>query len=89
MFLGLAGTSSEVYIGTADGVYKTNDIRRHGDHRHASDLVEGFQTSIQQYVDPEVEEPPVAFAPAPPPAAREDIPTRPRANCKEDACPAS
>ena len=74
LFLGPAGTSSEVYIGTADGVYKTNDIRRHGDHRYASDLVDGFMTSIQQSVDPEVEEPPIAFAPAPPPAAREHIP---------------
>ena len=66
IFLGLTGTSSEVYVGTADGVYRANDIRRHGEHPYAADLVESFQTSLQQYVDPETVEPPVAFAPTEP-----------------------
>ena len=51
IFLGLAGTSSEAYIGTATGVRKANDFRLVGDSRYCADDLVNFKTSIREYVE--------------------------------------
>ena len=51
IFLGLAGTSSEAYIGSANGVVKANDFRLADDSPYNMEDVMTFKTSIREYVE--------------------------------------
>ena len=51
IFLGLAGTSSEAYIGTATGVEKANDFRLVADSPYCVDDLVNFKASIRKYVE--------------------------------------
>ena len=46
IFLGVAGTSSEAYIGTANGVEKANDFRLVVESPYSVDDLVNFKTSI-------------------------------------------
>ena len=50
IFLGLAGTSSEAYIGTPEGVVKANDFRLVSHSLFSVDDLTNFKTSIREYV---------------------------------------
>ena len=51
IFLGLAGTSSEAHIGTADGVVKANDFKLEEDTPYNMEDIMSFKTSIREYVE--------------------------------------
>ena len=55
IFLGLAGTSSEAYIGTAAGLEKANDFRLVADSPYSADDLVNFKTSIREYVEGDIE----------------------------------
>ena len=49
--LGLAGASSEAYIGTPEGVVKANDFRLVSDSPYSVDDLTNFKTSTREYVE--------------------------------------
>ena len=51
MLLGLGGTSSEAYIGTANGVEKAHDFRLADDSPYCMDDPLNFHTSIREDVE--------------------------------------
>ena len=51
IFLGMAGTSNEAYIGTPTGVEKANDFRLVVDEPYSPDDLRNFSTSIKEYVE--------------------------------------
>ena len=61
IFLCLAGTSSEAYIGTATGVEKVNDFRLVADSPYCVDDLINFKTSIREYVEGDADGDDIAF----------------------------
>ena len=51
ILLGLAGTSSETYVGTSTGVEKANDFRLGSDSPYCVDDIVNFKTPIREYVE--------------------------------------
>ena len=51
IFLGLAGTSSEAYIGTSTGVEKANDFRLVSGSPYCVDDIVNFKIPIGEYVE--------------------------------------
>ena len=70
IFLGLAGTSSEAYIGTATGVEKANDFRLVADSPYCADDLINFKTSICEYVEGPQTKPASTYCPEPTAARR-------------------
>ena len=66
IFLGLAGTSSEAYIGTATGVEKANDFRLVVDEPYNIDEIINFKTSVREYVEGVDDETKFQFPPTEP-----------------------
>ena len=66
IFLGLAGTSSEAYIGTASGVEKANDFRLVVDEPYNIDDIINFKTSIRESVEGVDDESQIPFPPTDP-----------------------
>ena len=50
-FFCLAGTSSEAYTGTPEGVVKANDYRLVSDSPYSVDDLTNFKTSMREYVE--------------------------------------
>ena len=61
IFLGLAGTSSEAYIGTANGVEKANDFRLVADSPYSVDDLVNFKSSVREYVEGSPDDDAIAF----------------------------
>ena len=77
IFLGLAGTSSEAYIGTANGVENANDFWLAADSPCSVDDLVNFKTSIREYVEGNTDSDAIAFPPTDPSGAYTPVPTTP------------
>ena len=78
IFLSLTGTSSEAYIGTANGVEKANDFRLVADSPYSVDDLVNFKTSIREYVESDSDGDAIAFPPTDPVGAFVPEPTAAR-----------
>ena len=78
IFLGLAGTSSEAYIGTANRVEKANDSRLVADSPYSVDGLVNFKASIREYVEGDTDSDAIAFPPTDPSGAYVPEPTAAR-----------
>ena len=78
IFLGLAGTSSEAYIGTANGVEKENGFRLVADSPYSVDDLVDFKTSIREYVEGSTDSDGIEFPPSAPSDAYVSEPTAAR-----------
>ena len=54
IFLGMTGQTSEISIGTEDGVFTTSDVRRlpDGPGRWNVKMIENMKTTFEEYIDP-------------------------------------
>ena len=77
IFLGLAGTSTEAYIGT-NGVEKANVFRLVADSPYSVDDLVNFKTSIREYVEGDTDSDAIAFPPTDPAGAYVPEPTAAR-----------
>ena len=78
IFLGLAGTSSEACIGTANGVETANDFRLVADSPYSVDDLVIFKTSMREYVEGDTDSDAIAFPQTDPSGAYVPEPTAAR-----------
>ena len=52
IFLDVSGTTNSVIVGTASGIFKTQDYRRSPDGRWNLELVNGMATTFEEYICP-------------------------------------
>ena len=78
IFLGLGGTSSEAYIGSANGVKKANGFRLAADSPYSVDDLVNFNTSIREYVEGDTDSDAIAFPRTDPAGAYVPEPTAAR-----------